>query len=204
MLAGLGAAATASSPSPVVKSLEPDRPFAVDRADAFAVRVARVTDPVVALDVRFGDGARSVVGRPCREGEERVVFSSIRHRYRRRGRFTVTVQPVTLPTCDAPFDDATTHPGVRARVEVFARRVRVPDVVGLRPLRAKCRLEKAGLSWRFRGRRSRPDLDSCEGLKGEPRLEESTQIAYQSPRAGRRVPPGTVVQLDDCAGRECV
>jgi hypothetical protein len=108
-----------------------------------------------------------------------------------------------VPDCHSSIDAAASGPAFHRTHRVFARRVRVPDVVGMRPLRAKCRLEETGLSWRFRSSRSKPGTRSCDALHSEPRLEESSRVAYQSVRAGRSVPPATVVRIDTCGAEGC-
>lgn len=73
----------------------------------------------------------------------------------------------------------------------------VPKVVGLPRSRATCVLVNAGLRWRGGGEpkaNTRP-AGPCpdEGAAGAP----DPRIKEQSPRAGRQVPEGTVVVLED-------
>lgn len=190
-------------PGPVHAGREAYRPVSPCDGASAARDLPQVARPRSHLRDRGGDGTRTLIGGAPRQGSPPAKRVALRfeHVFRAVGTATVTARAITTSSCR---NEAMTASGVTTTFRVFPKRVRVQKVVGLRPLQAKCALERHGLRWRFRGASWSPSVNSCESQSGPAIFVESSEVVFQRPRAGRSVRPGTVVLIDDCNARYCI
>ena len=185
--------AAGAPPGPRVVAIEPLRPVAAGDVARFDVRSGR-RPAADRFRIEWGDGTTSVARRTCASARAGGALT-VGHRYRERGDYVMRVVPVAR--CGG-----TVVEGAEKRLDhrVFGATAVVPRVRGRTSSRAECALAGVGLRWRYRGRRRAMVTPAAPGAcRGTAEVEPDPKITGQRPRAGTRVPVGTVVRLrDEC------